>query len=228
MKSAATKPIYEITPFTTLDYFGSLACIVWFAGCNMRCPYCYNPNIVLENGKISLDELFTFLKKRVGLLEGVVLSGGECTNFSALEFTCKEIKKLGFKIKIDTNGSKPEVLKSLISQNLVDFVALDFKAPQGLFKKVTLSNFYEKTLNSLQILQNGPISFEVRTTVHKDLLDENAINEIVNVLHVNDYKGTYYLQNFLHVKTLGELVEQTKLIDKNQLSKKIPIEFRNF
>jgi len=194
----------------------------------MRCTYCYNPDIVLQNGKISTEQLLEFLKKRQNLLEAVVLSGGECTKFKDLLFLCKQIKKLGFKIKIDTNGSSPEILKSLMEQNLIDYVALDFKAPKELFTSITKSNFYEKTIESLTLLNQSRLPFEVRTTIHSDLLDESAINEIIDILHSSNYKGIYYLQNFLNVENLGNLSEQTKVFNKNLLNNKIPIKFRNF
>jgi pyruvate formate lyase activating enzyme len=211
-----------------LDYPEHLACIVWFAGCNMRCPYCYNPHIVLERGKKSEQELFEFLQKRTGRLEGVVLSGGECTLYKKLIPLCAKIKTLGFKIKLDTNGSNPNVLKRLIEEDLINFVSLDFKAPKTLFKSVTLSVFYDALINSLQILQSSGMSFEVRTTVHTDMLNENAINEIIDILFQNNYNGIYYIQDYLHVKpTLGETQPPTKVLDKSLLSNKIKIAFRN-
>lgn len=222
-------PIYDITLFTTLDFPNHLACIVWLSGCNMRCAYCYNPDIVLQNGKKPISELLDFLKKRVGLLEGVVLSGGECTFYKDIANLCKEIKNLGFKIKIDTNGSNPSVLKSLLEQKLIDYVALDFKAPKRVFKEITESIFYDKLITSLDLLLNSNVSFEVRTTVHLSLLDEIAINEIVDILYNKGYKGTYYIQNYLHTeKSLGDLKEQTRVFDKSLINNKIPIEFRNF
>ncbi|MDR0762368.1 MAG: radical SAM protein, partial [Campylobacteraceae bacterium] len=104
MNKNCLKPIFDITPFTMLDYPEHLSCIVWFAGCNMRCSYCYNPHIVLGEGNIGIDELLNFLRTRAGRLEGVVLSGGECTLYPELPKLCREIKELGFKIKLDTNG----------------------------------------------------------------------------------------------------------------------------
>jgi pyruvate formate lyase activating enzyme len=222
------KSIFDITPFTMLDYPNHLACIVWFAGCNMRCSYCYNPHIVLGKGKKSEEELLEFLQKRAKHLEGVVLSGGECTLYKKLVDLCIKIKGLGFKIKLDTNGSNPNVLKQLIKQNLIDFVSLDFKAPKTLFKSITFSNFYDALIDSLQILQSNDISFEVRTTVHIDILNEHAINEISDILLENGYSGIYYLQKYLHVEqTLGKMQNPIKIFDKNLLSDKIKIEFRN-
>jgi pyruvate formate lyase activating enzyme len=223
------KPIFDITPFTMLDFPSHLACIVWFAGCNMRCSYCYNPHIVLQKGTKTIDELLAFLRTRIGRLEGVVLSGGECTLYANLAELCTQIKKLGFKVKIDTNGSNPKVLKSLLEQSLADFISLDFKAPKPLFHKITLSNFYDKTIESLRILVESGADFEVRTTIHPDLLSENDINDIIAVLAENHYKGNYFLQNYLHTEhTLGNTAEPSKRLDKNLLSNKIRAEFRNF
>jgi pyruvate formate lyase activating enzyme len=222
------KPIFDITPFTMLDFPEHLACIVWFAGCNMRCVYCYNPHIVLNKGRIGADELLNFLRKRIGRLEGVVLSGGECTLYPELPELCREIKELGFKVKIDTNGSNSKMLKTLIEAGLMDFAALDFKAPKTLFKSVTLSNFYDAFIASLQILRSCGIPFEVRTTFHTDLLNEQTINEMADVLLKNGYSGVYYLQNYLHAEqTLGSLSANPRTINKALLTDKIQIGFRN-
>ena len=106
-----TNIVYDITKFTHLDYPDHLACIIWFSGCNMRCDYCYNKDIVLaKNGSYNLHDVINFLKNRVGLLDGVVLSGGEATKHDLVEL-CKEIKELGYKIKLDTNGTNVKNLK---------------------------------------------------------------------------------------------------------------------
>jgi pyruvate formate lyase activating enzyme len=98
-KADATKPVYSITPFTLLDYPHKTACILWFAGCNMKCVYCYNPDIVFGKGKISISEVLNFLNRRKSLLDGVVLSGGECTSHKNIRQLLQEIKKLGFLVK---------------------------------------------------------------------------------------------------------------------------------
>jgi pyruvate formate lyase activating enzyme len=212
-----------------LDFPEHLACIVWFAGCDMRCPYCYNPHIVLQKGRKSTDELLLFLRSRVGRLEGVVLSGGECTLYAQLPQLCSQIKELGFKLKLDTNGSKPQILKTLLEQNLLDFISLDFKAPKHLFREITLCDFYEQTLACLRLLTGSGVSFEVRTTVHADLLDANAINDIIDVLCEEGYEGVYYLQSYLHTEnTLGNVPQPSRTLNKNLLSGKIRMDFRNF
>lgn len=221
------KIIYNITPFTTVDYKDHLSCIVWFISCNMRCQYCYNPDIVnAKMGEYTLDDLLDFLKKRVGLLDAVVLSGGEATCHD-LFVICNQIKKLGFKIKLDTNGSSPEQLKELIENNLLDFVSLDFKANENKFKMITKSNHYESFLDSLNILKNSNINYEVRTTLHNDLLEENDINEMQTILVETGYDKTFYIQKFLEVENLTKLGSSNKIFDKNKLEEHLDICWRD-
>lgn len=225
---AINKPIHSITKFTTLDYPHHLACIFWFAKCNMACPYCYNPHIVQGNGILSIDEALAFLQSRIGRLDSVVLSGGECTLYLHLEDFCRSIKALGYKIKIDTNGSNPNRLQALISQDLIDYVALDYKAPKSSFITLTHYRHFEHLEESLALLQRSNIPFEVRTTLHSDLLTPNDINTIIQDLHQKGYSGIYYIQRYLHVnETLGNTKEPLNIFDENQLLKIIPIQFRN-
>jgi len=224
----ARKSVFDITKFTTLDFKDHLACIFWFAKCNMRCPYCYNPQIVHGEGILTNEELLKFLNTRIGKLDGVVLSGGECTlNPDILEL-CEEIKELGFKIKIDTNGLNPDVLKELIDFSLVDFIALDYKAPANKFKTITKNSSIEKFYKTLDMLIDKKFPFEVRTTVHSELLKEDDINSIILDLNKRKYTGTYYLQNYLHVEeTMEELPEFSVPLDKTLLDNTIPVAFRN-
>ena len=223
------KPIHSITKFTTLDYPHHLACIFWFAKCNMACPYCYNPHIVQGNGTLSIDEALSFLQSRIGRLDSVVLSGGECTLYPQLENFCHIIKALGYKIKIDTNGTNPIVLENLISQNLIDYVALDYKAPIHKFKTLTGHKNFQPFSHSLDYLISHNFPFEVRTTLHSDLLSSEDMNAIIADLHVRGYKNTYYLQNYLHVEeTLGNTKKQQNQFDLSLLTSLVPIELRNF
>ncbi|WP_226372216.1 anaerobic ribonucleoside-triphosphate reductase activating protein [Sulfurospirillum diekertiae] len=225
----ADKAIHSITKFTTLDYPHHLASIFWFAKCNMACPYCYNPQIVRDSGTISLQTALEFLQSRQGRLDSVVLSGGECTLYPNLEPFCEAIKALNYKIKIDTNGSHPELLAHLIMKKLVDYIALDYKAPLDQYETLTHYHHSERFEESLKILIQSDIPFEVRTTLHSDLLTPIDINTIIKDLHVKGYHGTYYLQNYLHVEpTLGETKMQQNQFNLSQLSPLIPIELRNF
>ncbi|WP_263832392.1 anaerobic ribonucleoside-triphosphate reductase activating protein [Sulfurospirillum oryzae] len=227
--AAINKPIHSITKFTTLDYPHHLASIFWFAKCNMTCPYCYNPQIVRDNGTISLEAALQFLQSRKGLLDSVVLSGGECTLYPHLETFCETIKALDYKIKIDTNGSNPTLLATLIEKGLVDYIALDYKAPKQKYESMTHYRHFERFEQSLKMLIQSHFPFEARTTLHSDLLTPNDINTIIEDLHVKGYQGTYYLQNYLHVEpTLGATKMQQNQFDLSQLTPLVPIELRNF
>lgn len=183
--------------------------------------------MVNQGGQISTDELLSFLSSRQDLLDGVVLSGGECSLYGGLKPLCKEIKGLGFDIKLDTNGSNPKVLQELLEDELIDFVSLDFKANEKNFLKVTKSNLYSHFIKSLEILQQNGVDFEVRTTVHSSLHMIEDLNEMIGVIKSKGYDKTYFLQNFLEVKTLGG-IENSKGFDFSGLRKDLAVEFRNF
>lgn len=223
-----TKPISSFTPFTLLDYPHRAACILWYAGCNMRCLYCYNPEIVLGKGTISFATILEFLNKRKGLLDAVVFSGGECTIHKNIAENIKQAKALGFLVKVDTNGSKPALLKQLIDEKAIDYVALDFKALPSKFENITQSNLYETFEKSLEILLKSNLSFEVRTTYHSDLLNENDLQKMISFLEINNYVGNYYIQHFINdTETLENLEYSKKNISEANLStSKINVVFR--
>ncbi|MFT3903593.1 MAG: anaerobic ribonucleoside-triphosphate reductase activating protein [Niabella sp.] len=221
-------PIYDITPFTMLDYPGKTACIVWFAGCNMRCGYCYNPDIVLGKGKLSYDDLFRFLDKRQGLLDAVVLSGGECTLHKDLEDLCQRLKRQGFLVKIDTNGTRPGLLKQLMDDFLIDYVALDFKATGLKYKNVTALNAFQHFEESLHVLMNGNIPYEVRTTVHSALLCQQDIASMAMYLSEKGYKHPFYIQYALDdVQTLVSLERPERNIRVQEINAPLEIVERN-
>lgn len=205
------RPVFNISPFTLLDFPDRTACILWFAGCNMRCGYCYNPEIVLGKGKLSWPHVLDFLLNRRRLLDGVVFSGGECTIHPQVIPFVREVKKMGFEVKIDTNGSRPEVIRQLIDENLLDYVALDFKALPKKYWQVTRSDLFLAFEQTLEILISSGIRFEVRTTVHSDQLTALDLQKMEAWLRAKGYSGTYYLQHFRGDKqTLGELGESNK------------------
>jgi len=228
MKENVSTPIYSITPFTLLDYAHQSACILWFAGCNMRCLYCYNPEIVLGKGSISFEKALTFLHSRKNLLDAVVFSGGECLLHKNIIELIIEVKKMGFLVKIDTNGSKPDILKTLIEKQLIDYVALDFKALPEHFEKITQSVLFSPFEKSLHLLLESPLRFEVRTTVHSELLTEKDIQQMIVYLEKKNYTGNYYIQHFVNdVKTLGKLGHSFRELDSQKLSTpKINVHFR--
>ena len=195
----------------------------------MRCPYCYNTPVVFGEGVISIQSALDFLTTRQNRLTGVVLSGGECTLYPYLKKLCQEIQKLGFKIKIDTNGTNPTLIKELIQDNLIDYIALDYKAPKERFEEITKNKNFSDFLDTLTYLIEADFAFEVRTTVHSSLLNEDDINLIIDNLSSLGYRGVYHLQNYLHVEdTIGKIEQQKKEIDISKLKDKIPLNFREF
>ena len=219
--------VYDLTSFTHLDFPNHLSCIVWFVGCNMRCDYCYNKDIVFSNkGNYTLQDILVFLEQRTGLLDGVVLSGGEASSHN-LKLFCQEIKSLGFKIKLDTNGTNFENIKELLECDLIDYIALDYKAPEYKFEKITHKNNFLSFSYTLDYLLKSNINFEVRTTVHNDLLNEKDINFIINDLIKRGYKNKYFLQNYLHTnENIGNITSPINKFDENLISKKIEIIYR--
>ncbi len=222
-----TKAIYDLTKFTHLDYPDHLACIVWFMGCNMRCDYCYNSDIVFsKEGIYSYINILAFLRSRVDMLDAVVLSGGEATSHELVDF-CKEIKKLGFLIKLDTNGTNYDTVKELLELNLLDYVALDYKAPKDKYTQITHSKKYEEFSKTLNLLIGSDMDYEVRTTVHNDLLNVDDINSIIKDLKDRGYNKQYYLQQFLDTGTnIGNISAASNSFDETLLSKDIVVVWR--
>lgn len=212
-------PIHSITPFTLLDYPGKSACILWFAGCNMRCVYCYNPEIVLGRGRVGMEESLRFIRSRSGLLEGVVFSGGECTLHKSIFPLLESIKELGFLVKIDTNGSRPKVLEALLRQGLVDYIALDFKALEHRYHAITKSGLFSAFNDSLSLLIGADLPIEVRTTVHSDLIEQGDLQAMIRFLQDKGYTGTYYIQYYVNdVPVLGTLGRSMRDISISTLS----------
>ncbi len=222
------KIVYDLTRFTTTDYVGHISCIIWFVSCNFRCLYCYNDNIVYtKDGKYTQNDILDFLKTRVGLLDSVVLSGGEATVHNLIPL-CKEIKDLGFKIKLDTNASDLKQVKELINLNLLDYIAIDFKAPKNKFKEITGVSTYDNGIKTIQYLIDIDFNFELRSTINSSLLDENDINEMIKTIKELKYKNTYYLQNFLETPSNIGNISKSRDIDKSKINNLgLNIQYRN-
>lgn len=223
----SSKYIYDITKFTHLDYPNHLSCIFWLSGCNMRCDFCYNKDIVFaKEGRYSFKDALDFLSTRKNLLDGVVLSGGEASSYELREF-CREIKELGFFIKLDTNGTNYLHIKELMELGLLDYVALDYKAPEYKFTQITHSNRYDAFSKTLNLLISSDTPFEVRTTLHADLLNSDDINFILSDLQERGYNQTYYIQEFVETQnSIGSLQKPSNSFDKSQLSSTFPIVWR--
>lgn len=193
----------------------------------MRCLYCYNSDIVLsKKANFCFDEVLEFLKTRQNLLEGVVLSGGEATLHNLVLY-CTQIKALGFKIKLDTNGLNTLLIQELVHKKLVDYVALDFKATKNKYEAITKTSRYEDFFETLQFLINMAFPFEIRTTLHANLLNENDMNVMIEKLKKIGYQGNFFIQNFLYTpENLGKLKEPTANFDFTKLAQGLNIVFR--
>jgi pyruvate formate lyase activating enzyme len=196
--------ILGLQKLTLLDYPGKIACTVFLGGCNFRCPFCHNGDLVLADGKNSLmtvEELLAFLDSRRGRLQGVCVSGGEPTVHPDLPILLSEIKARGFDVKLDTNGTNPQMLLALINDRLVDYVAMDIKnSPEkyflttGLNAKCRMENaklLLSRVKQSAAILMEGRVDFEFRTTLVRELHDEGDIESIGLWLSGNE---KFYLQ----------------------------------
>ena len=182
---------------TLLDYPGKVACTVFLPGCNFRCPYCHNSCLVIPekiNAGFSEEELFSFLLKRRGKLDGVCITGGEPTIHRELPELIRKIKDLGFLVKLDTNGSNPQMLKELLEENLLDFVAMDIKNAPSLYKS-TCGNldFFEKIRESRDLLMERAPGYEFRTTVCKPFHSPESMEALGQWIRGAE---KYYLQNF--------------------------------
>ncbi len=195
--------IHGLQKLTLLDYPGHTACTVFFAGCNFYCPFCHNSELI--NPKIAQplmdeQELLEFLQKRQGLLDGVCISGGEPTLQPDLPYLLKEIKKLGYKIKLDTNGTMPKVIKHLTDNNLVDYIAMDIKTSLENYSNLAgVETNIDAVRASVEFIMFCGIEYEFRTTVIKNLHKTSDFSAIGQWL-----KGAraYYLQPFVQRDTV--------------------------
>ncbi len=174
--------IAGLQKMTLLDYPGKVACTVFLQGCNYACPFCHNSELLCFEAEPFMQEeaLLAFLKKRQGILEGVCITGGEPTLYSGLENLLRSIKTLGYCVKLDTNGSKPGVLRRLAEEGLIDYVAMDVKNSPAQYAQTAgvpglkLASVEE----SLRFLIGGGVPYELRTTLVQQLHDEGAIEEM--------------------------------------------------
>lgn len=194
-----------IQKVTLIDYPEKIACTLFTIGCNFKCPFCYSPELVLpekikKQPKIKEGEVINFLKKRVKKIEGVVLCGGEPTIQKDIEKFIKKVKKLGYLVKLDTNGYLPSVIKNLIKKRILDYIAMDIKAPPEKYKKYTgIKNLNIKKINqSIQIIKSSKIDYEFRTTLAPGL----SKKDIINIAKWISPGKRYYLQQFFSQKEI--------------------------
>ncbi len=197
-----------------LDYEDKISCVLFYKACNFRCPFCHNGLTVLEaDDEILFDAALDYLKSRVGLIDAVVFTGGEPTLEPHLKEHIQKVKELGFLIKLDTNGTNPEILKDLIDSNLLDYIAMDIKnSPDKYPLTVGTNNInINRIIESINIIMNSGVSYEFRTTLVKEfhsLEDMDSLGELIKGSRV------LYLQKFVEregciQKGLHEVDEET-------------------
>lgn len=202
--------ISGLQKMTLLDYPGKVACTVFLQGCNFRCPFCHNSELLPHEGEelMSREEFFAFLRSRKGLLDGVCVSGGEPTLCPELEEMLKGIKELGFAVKLDTNGARPDILKKLVEGGLVDYVAMDVKNSPARYAATAglPSMVLNRVEESLKYLLSGVVEYEFRTTVVEQLHDEESITsmgEWLLALGEGKKAAKLFLQSFVDRDTVA-------------------------
>ncbi len=227
--------ISGLQKLSLIDYPGKLACAVFIAGCSFRCPWCYSPELVIpekirKGPQLSKKEFFSFLRQKQGLLEAVVLCGGEPTINPELPRFCQKIKEFGYAVKLDTNGINPRMLKQLIDKGLIDYLAMDVKAPKdkymrviGLEKEVALSekhsifwrkNILDRIETAIELLKQGRVDYEFRTTIIPDLVQKQDVLKIAQWLFG---AKRYILQGFRPGATVGPEFQDKKAYGKEYL-----------
>lgn len=220
--------IIGVQKTTLLDFPGHIACTVFLGGCNFKCPFCYNSSLINcdSSSFIAEKDFFAFLNKRIGILDGVAITGGEPLINPEIKTFIKKIKELGFKVKLDTNGSFPDALQSLIEDELIDYVAMDIK---NTFEKYPMTTNccidIDNIKRSIQLLINGKIDYEFRTTVVKEF---HSIEDFEIISQNIKGAKNYYLQSYqekdsvlnknLHPLTKNELQACAEVARKNLLN----------
>ncbi|QCT39973.1 anaerobic ribonucleoside-triphosphate reductase activating protein [Candidatus Saccharibacteria bacterium oral taxon 955] len=205
-----------IQKFSTVDYPGYTVASIFTIGCNMRCGYCHNPELVLPEqyaGAIPEEEIFEFLEKRRGLLDGVAISGGEPTMQEDLPDFIRRCKKMGFLVKLDTNGTNPGVLRELLQENLVDFVAMDIKGPLEKYSQIAARPIdIDAILESIDLIRTVPHEF--RTTIVRGQLVPEDFESIGQLVHGAD---RFALQYFVPGTTVSPQFNKRESFTKQEM-----------
>lgn len=188
--------IHGLNKTTLLDFPGYIAAVIFTGACNFRCPFCHNKNLVLTphlEPTIETKEILAFLEKRAGLLEGLCITGGEPTLQPDLKDFIKEVRQMGYLIKLDTNGYRPDVLRSLLEEGFLDYVAMDIKSDRESYSRVCgMPDLNIHVIEaSIELLKNSSIAYEFRTTIFREAHGFNQITDIAEWLHGC---RSYYLQ----------------------------------
>lgn len=212
-------PVGGVQKLTLVDYPGQVAAALFLTGCNMRCGYCHNPELVLPERlapSIPLEEIFVFLRARLGRLSGVVVSGGEPTVHDELPELCRLIKSLGYQVKLDSNGTRPDMLRQMIDQGWIDFVSMDIKGPPEKYVEIAARPVDLAAIEaSIRLLIDSGVGHEFRTTVVRQQLTVADFEHIGAMVQGAD---RFALQHFRPGKTLSPQFAQFDTFTEDEFS----------
>lgn len=206
--------------FSLIDYPGKICAILFTRGCNFLCPYCHNPELVIKEKyapEIPMSKIYEFIESRRGKLDAISITGGEPTQHADLIDMLEKIKNMGFLIKLDTNGSRPEILEKIMARNLVDYFAMDIKAPLEDYPKIAgRAIAAEKIKKSIELIINHATEYEFRTTIVKSLISKDDLRKIAK-----EIKGAknYFLQKFIPTKLNDPLLMKETSYTDMELNK---------
>lgn len=218
MASNSRLEIKGLQKTSLIDYPGKICCVIFFGGCDFRCPFCYNVDIVLNPDKLPTipeEEFLEFLKKRKKWLDGACLGGGEpCIHQDLPEFI-RKVKSLGFLVKLDTNGSKPEMLEKLLKEKLLEYIAMDIKAPLEKYDKAAGVKVDKKAIQkSIDLIIKSGIDHEMRSTVLPRL---HSKEDIISMAKLVRNAKRYFLQQFRPEVTLNPEFKKCKTFTQEEL-----------
>lgn len=189
--------ISGLEKLSVTDYPGYVSCIVFTQGCNFNCLFCHNSSLIpFKKGSITEEEVLAYIEKRKNILDGVVITGGEPLLQSNIKEFIKKIKKIGLKVKLDTNGSNYTLLKELIDNDLIDYIAMDIKSDMTNYEQLTgfKKNNFDSIKDTIKLIENSNIDYEFRTTIIKEY---HNLDNIINICILINPKSKYYLQNYI-------------------------------
>lgn len=199
-----------------VDFPGCISSVLFLPGCNFNCFYCHNRQLLQDNYEnIDTQTIFDFLQKRKGMIDGVVISGGEPTLHEDLLMFINKIKNIGYKVKLDTNGSSPDIIKQILQEEVCDYYAVDYKAPKDKYKDICGENANaDDTLKTISILAESGIDFEVRTTVFPHLTKEDLMNMATELPLLPRYVLNRYKKPALYMPQDKILIEHRPYTQK--------------
>ena len=218
-----------ITKSSLIDYPKKISAVIFLIGCNFNCPYCHNPELVISNiiETIDINTIYSYIKKRKGLLDGVVITGGEPTLHKKLPEFIKNIKDMGYLIKLDTNGSNPNMVEELIENKLVDYIAMDIKAPFDEYNNIITKEInIENVKKTFKLLVQNKVDYEFRTTVVSNLLNYESFVKINEIFKKEGKIKKYCLQRFKKSKHLNEFYLNAKTLTDEEFEK-VSLLFKN-